>query len=264
MRFIIITIVSLLSLYLILPTLADDVEEDFSKAQVGRQSGEGDWIVVDEPPEDLGDKGPSLWNIVSGPMKGKAMNQSSNIWGDATDAVAIGSFVIYDKAEWSDLILEVDVIANDNDGMGLVWRWQDRLNHYRYVTMIDSGNSPNGRRGPYRLLERRLGDEDTDDSGKADGAELEFYDTLDDNKDSYLEGVLQNWKLEAVGDTFNFYVDGKLTLTAKDSTYEAGKIGFLVYAQSGVFFDNLRITDLGMAVDSRNQLATTWSKLKNQ
>jgi len=253
MRFIIVTITSLLLLYCTSLVFADDFEEDFSNAKVGRKSGEGDWVVYDE--EDLGDQGPSSWAIASG-LDGKAMTQSSNIWGDATDAVAIGSFVIYDKAEWADFTLEMDVVANDNDGMGIVWRWKDMLNHYRFITMFDSGNSPNGRKGPYRLLERRLGD--------AGGAELPFYETLDDVDEAYTQGKEQVWKLEAIGDTFKFYVDGELTLEARDSTYKKeGKIGFLVYAQSGVFFDNLQITDL-WAVDSQSKLATTWAHLKRQ
>ncbi|MBC8235110.1 hypothetical protein H8E77_36655 [bacterium] len=253
MRFIIVTITSLLLLYCTALAFADDFEEDFSDAKVGRKSGEGDWVVYDE--EDLGDLGPSSWSIASG-LDGKAMTQSSNIWGDATDAVAIGSFVIYDKTEWADFTLEMDIVANDNDGMGIVWRWKDILNHYRFITMFDSGNSPNGRKGPYRLLERRLGD--------AGGAELPFYETLADNKEAYVQGVPQKWKLETIGDTFKFYVDDELTLEARDSTYKKeGKIGFLVYAQSGVFFDNLKITDL-WAVDSQSKLATTWAHLKSR
>jgi len=252
MRFIIITLISLLLLYCISPAFSDDFEEKFSNAKVGLKPGEGDWVVYDE--DDLGDKGPSSWAIAGG-LDGKALTQSSNIWGDATDAVAIGSFVVYDKAEWADFSLELDVVANDNDGMGIVWRWKDMLNHYRFITMVDSGNSPNGRKGPYRLLERRLGD--------GVGAKLPFYETLADNKEAYAQGTPQKWRLDAIGDTLEFYVDGKLTLTAKDATYQKGKVGFLVYAQSGVFFDNLRITDL-WAVDSRNKLAVTWAKVKNQ
>jgi hypothetical protein len=251
-----ITFMSLLLLYLSVSfAFSIDLWEDFSDATVGMESGEGDWIVVDEPPGDLGDVGPSSWQIGASPMDGKAMSQSSNIWGDATDTVAIGSFVIYDLGEWADFMLEVDVVANDNDGMGFVWRWKDRLNHYRYITMLDSGNSPNGRKGPYRLIERRLGDDE--------GAELPFYETLADNNDAYGEGQVQNWRLEAIGDTFEFYVDDKLTLEAKDSTYERGKVGFLVYAQSGVFFDNLSITDL-WAVDCQGKLAATWGSVKKQ
>jgi hypothetical protein len=254
MRFAVITLTGLLLFCcIIFAAFAGDFEEDFSDATVGRESGDGDWVVYDE--EDLGDFGPSSWTIMASPLDGDAMSQSSNIWGDATDAVAIGSFVVYDLTEWSDFMLEVDVVANDNDGMGLVWRWQDMLNHYRYMTMVDTGNSPAGRRGPYRILERRLGD--------PAGAELPFYETLDDNTDSYVQGVPQTWKLEAIGNTFKFYVDDKLTLEATDSTYEKGKVGFIVYAQSGVFFDNLRITDL-WAVDPQGKLTTTWAEMKER
>lgn len=245
--------VSLLLFFSLPPAFSGDFSEDFSKATVGLAPGEGDWVVYDET--DLGDRGPSSWAIQQSPLKGEAMSQSSNIWGDATDAVAIGSFVIYDKAEWIDFILEVEVVANDNDGMGLVWRWKDMFNHYRYMTMVDPGNSPAGRRGPYRILERRLGTQE--------GAKLPFYKTLAENKDAYEQGVSQKWKLEAIGDTFKFYVDNKLTLEAKDPTYEKGKIGFIVYAQSGVFFDNLSITDM-WAVDGLNKLITTWAGLKNR
>jgi hypothetical protein len=150
--------------------------------------------------------------------------------------------------------MEVDVVANDNDGMGIVWRWEDILNHYRYITMIDPGNSPNGKRGPYRMMERRLGDDE--------GHKLPYYETLAEDDQSYTQGAPQNWRLEAVGDTFKFYVDGKLVLEANDATYESGKIGFHVYAQSGVFFDNLKITDLNAPVNAQDKLATTWADIK--
>jgi hypothetical protein len=104
-------------------------------------------------------------------------------------------------------------------------------------------------------MERRLGD--------AGGDELPFYEVLQENTDAYEQGVTQHWGLEAIGDTFKFYVDNKLTLEAQDSVYKSGKVGFLVYAQSGVFFDNLLITDL-WAVDAKGKLAATWAKIKDQ
>jgi len=253
MRSIVIAFMTAFLLYFAaLPAISGDFEEEFSNTSVGLESGDGDWVVYDE--DSLGDAGPSSWSIApTSPMNGQAMTQGSHIWGDVTDAVAIGSFVIYDLAEWADFSLEVEVVANDNDGMGLCWRWTDINNHYRYMTMVDSGNSPGGRKGPYRIIERRLGN----DGGDA----LPYYETLADNKEAYLEGQIQRWKLEAIGNTFKFYVDDQLTLEAQDSTYESGKIGFIVYAQSGVYFDNLVITDL-WAVDANGKLATTWAKVK--
>lgn len=150
---------------------------------------------------------------------------------------------------------EVDVLANDNDGMGVVWRFQDLSEHYRFFTMVDSGNPPNGELGPWRKLEVRL--------GKGAGQKLPFYDTLDIEKGkSYTEGKLTHWKIEVTGDRFRVEVDGKKAVEGKDNTYnKAGYIGFILYAQSGVFFDNLVITDT-FPVNPQDAFTTTWSQIK--
>ena len=72
-----------------------DLKETFDNAEVGTAPGEGEWVVYDE--ESLGDRGPSSWTVISSPLDVIAMSQSSNIWGDVTDTIAIGSFVIYDR-----------------------------------------------------------------------------------------------------------------------------------------------------------------------
>jgi hypothetical protein len=227
---------------------ADDFKTDFESGSIN------DWKVFDE--KDLGDLGPSSWNIAAGQIKGKALTQSSNIWGDKTDTVPIGTVIVYDKAEWTDFILDVDVLAADNDGMGVVWRFKDLARHYRFFTMIDGGNPPNGVRGPWRELEVRL--------GAGAGEKLPFYETLDIKKgESYQEGVLTHWKIEVKGDNFVVSIDGKKSLEANDKRYpDAGKIGFILYAQSGVFFDNLEITDI-FPVEPKDRLTTTWGQLKH-
>jgi hypothetical protein len=234
-----------LSNYCYSADFSDDFEDGDTKG----------WTAVDEPLKLLGDATPSNWTVQNSPLSGKALNQSANTWGDATDTVPLGTSFIYDKAEWSNFTFEVEVLANDNDGMGLVWRWKDRKNHYRFLTMFDPGNPPNGERAPWRKLERRLGNEK--------GDELPFYKTLASSKESYTPGTKMNWKLEAIGDTFKLFIDGKLALEAKDNSYKEGKIGFMLYAQSGVFFDNVKVTDLGgQAVESRGKLATSWGEIK--
>jgi hypothetical protein len=228
---------------------AADFKTDFESADIK------DWEVFDE--KDLGDKGPSNWSVGAGQIKGKALTQSSNIWGDATDTVPIGTVIVYSKAEWTDFILEVDAFANDNDGMGVVWRFKDLANHYRFFTMIDTGNPPNGEQGPWRKLESRL--------GKGAGEKLPFYKTLDTEKgQSYQQGVLTHWKIQAKGNEFTVEVDGKKSLQGNDNLHpDAGKIGFTLYAQSGVFFDNLTITDI-FPVDPRERLTTTWGQIKGE
>ena len=54
----------------------------------------------------------------------------------------------------------------------------------------------------------------------------------------------------------------KVTVEGKDNSYKtAGYIGFILYAQSGVFFDNLVITNT-FPVDPRDAFTTTWGRIK--
>ena len=123
--------------------------------------------------------------------------------------------------------------------------------------MIDGGNPPNGETGPWRKLEARL--------GKGAGEKLPFYDELDKEKGvSYQEGVITHWEIEVKGGNFTVSIDGKKSLEGNDDKYpDAGKIGFTLYAQSGVFFDNLEITDI-FPVDARDRLTTTWGQVKQE
>ncbi|MBM3213427.1 hypothetical protein FJZ36_00700 [Candidatus Poribacteria bacterium] len=212
------------------------------------------WSAVDE--KDLGDKGPSNWVIAAGPIDGKALNQTSNIWGDATDTVAIGTFFIYNAAEFVSFTLDADVVAQDNDGVGIVWAYKSPEEHYRMFMMLDASNPPNGEKGPWRKLEKRL--------GPGTGSKLPFYDKpMDINKgEAYSQGAKMHWRLEVNAGEFKFALDGKDVLKGKDTTYSKGKIGFQLYAESNIFIDNIAIEDLGLAVSPAGRLASAWADLK--
>ncbi len=207
------------------------------------------WVVVDDPDELMSDKAPSTWEVKAGPINGAAVYQGSNRWGDPTDQIALGTYLIYDNAEWVDFTFEFDTIANDDDGLGFVWRWKDRLNHYRYMMVIDPGS-----RGPFRRIERRLGD---------DGDEFPFYEFLADSKDSYAQNVEMHIKVEVRGTKMTVSIDDKEILTANDDTYDMGKIGFALYAEQA-YFDNVQVTDLGGAVEAGGKAATNWGWLKSR
>lgn len=218
-----------------------------------------DWQAIDEPPNLLDDKGPSIWTLQPSPFSGKALHQGSNIWGDVGDVVALGTFCIYNKREFKDFELTVDTFANDNDGMGIVWGWKDRKNHYRFFTMIDAGN-PGGAMGkegdpgkaPWSLIEKRIGDE------------RPYYKLLAINREpAYQKAVPTTLKLVVKEGNFQIYSGGNLMAEAKDPSYSGGKIGFTLYAQSGQFFDNLKVVEISAPVEARSKLVTTWASIKN-
>ena len=234
--------------------IAANFTEDFSKSKIGE-----DWVAVDEPAELLNDKGPSSWVINNGPINGGALNQSSNIWGDVGDVVALGTFCIYDKMEWVNFDLSFEMLANDNDGTGFVWGWKDRTNHYRFFTMIDAGN-PGGAAGaegdpgkaPWSLIEKRTGDK------------RPYYKTLKVVREAaYQQGALTTFRVVVQDGKFQVYSNGDLIIEASDPSYAGGKIGFTLYAQSGNFFDNIELIDQGSAVEHNSKIVSTWGLLKS-
>jgi hypothetical protein len=52
-----------------------------------------DWEIIDESPKNIGKGAPSQWFITNGPIKGKALYQSSNIWGTKDDSCLMGTFI---------------------------------------------------------------------------------------------------------------------------------------------------------------------------
>ncbi|MDQ1317912.1 MAG: hypothetical protein QG588_1567 [Candidatus Poribacteria bacterium] len=191
------------------------------------------WTPIDEPPALLGGEGPSRWGVADGPISGKALVQTSNIWGDKPDVIALGTFLIYDLQEFTEFVMEFDIYAMDNDGVGVIWGWKNRTFHYRFFTMIDPANpagAPPDQRAPFTMIQRRMGDISP------------YYQTLAMKKEaSFLDFQIAHYKLEVSGTTFKVYWNNVLTMQASDPLYQGGKIGFMLYAHSGVYFDNVRI-----------------------
>ncbi len=242
MRELTFTLPILISMMLCAICIGDSFEDDFEDGDM-----EG-WVVVDDPDKLMSDNSPSTWEVKPGPINGMAVYQGSNRWGDPTDQISLGTYLIYDNAEWTNFTFEFDTVANDDDGLGFVWRWQDRLNHYRYMMVIDPGS-----RGPFRRIERRLGDE---------GDEFPFYEFLAESNESYAQGVEMHMMVEVTGNKMTVFIDDKEVLTATDDTYAEGKVGFAIYAEQA-FFDNVVVTDLGTAVvKPSDKLAVSWGRLK--
>ena len=179
--------------------------------------------------------------------------------GRSGDIVALGTFIIYDKAEFKNFDLSVDMQANDNDGMGIVFGWKSRTDHYRFFTMIDAGN-PGGAAGaqgdpgkaPWSLLEKRTGDD------------IPYYKNLAKiNDPAYQQGTPVNLRVVVQDGNFEVFAGKKSLMKAKDNTYSGGKIGFTLYAEGGIFFDNLVVIDNSAPVEPKSKLTSTWGSLKS-
>ncbi len=214
-----------------------------------------DWEIIDDV--DLGDVGPSTWQIRDSTLglDGKALYQGSNIWGDATDSCLMGTFILYKVEEFTDFVLEIDVAAADNDGMGLVWAYTDTDKHYRVIMMNDVWPSPapiDGVGGPFVKIAKRVSND------------APWYELLEVVKAGYVPYAEQgrlHWILEVHGGSFTFTREDGLSISAEDQEYKAGYVGIQIYAQQ-VEFDNFMITSTA-AVHPADKLASAWGAVKD-
>jgi hypothetical protein len=79
-----------------------------------------------------------------------------------------------------------------------------------------------------------------------------YYQTLAMKKEaSFTDFVITKFKLEVRGTTFKVYWNNALTMQASDPLYQGGKVGFSLYAHSGIYFDNVKIETMLPEVTSQ-------------
>ncbi len=202
----------------------------------------GDWQVIDEADLNPSNAGttPSSWQIRDSRMglDGKVLYQGSNTYGDRAGTCAIGTFIIYKAQQFTNFILEVDVVTTDNDGMGLVWAYTGTDRHYRGFMLNDSAwptNPADGFRGPFAKVEKRISNN------------TPFYEHLSSTSGHavYPVGQKHHWRLRVENGVHTFSIDGGTwQLYPQDNSYKSGYVGLVLAAQEGVEFDNFTITPL--------------------
>jgi hypothetical protein len=167
------------------------------------------WSIV-----DLGtSKGPSAWSASSG-----SLVQKSNIYSfNGEDHV--GTHAWYrDGTAWTDYEMSVTMRTEDNDGMGVVFRYQDSKNYYRFIWNQEK---------KYRKLVKVFNG---------------VFTVVAEDSVVYNKGQTYQVKVRAVGDQLSVDVDGVTVLTATDSTFSKGSVGLDSIAQQGLTFDNVLVT----------------------
>lgn len=174
------------------------------------------WTVVDDP-DTL--EGASDWRVEPDGW----LHQHSNIWGRRGDFIGrwFGTLFVAGEPGWKDYTLSVKAKPADDDGFGVVFRYQDSEHFYRLLFLQDGLSG-----GPITRLDRREGADYTElwsvEKGYRPGVELTIEVTVD-------------------GEVINASVDGKALFETRDSSYRNGKVGLFCYAQNGQSFDDVRV-----------------------
>ena len=107
------------------------------------------WHVSDEGTW----QGPSNWSV-----EGGAVQQTANIWSPPADPGLLpqhGTYLLYrDGLDWQDYHLTVTMSSTDDDALGVMFRFHDRDNYYRFSWDRERGYRRLVKRvhGEFRLL----------------------------------------------------------------------------------------------------------------
>ena len=101
------------------------------------------WTVTDDVEPQ---HGPGVWVVENG-----VLVQKSNIWSygpvELETKYHLGTHITTGDRNWTDYSLNALVRSADNDGVGLIFRYQDAKNYYRVLLMNDpswSGRDSSG------------------------------------------------------------------------------------------------------------------------
>ncbi|TVQ11326.1 MAG: T9SS C-terminal target domain-containing protein [Balneolaceae bacterium] len=180
------------------------------------------WTITDDPQPR---SGPSDWRVINGELW-----QLSNIWSYDPPAEFIyhlGTHATAGEPNWTDYTLNAVLRSTDNDGIGLIVRYQDPGNYYRVLLMNDANNSGSAR-SPIQRIQRFVNGEPV---------------TLHQNvvETAYPAGYF-SLSVDVRADTIRAYLNGVLIGQAVDTTYASGKIGLLSYANAGSMYDDILVT----------------------
>lgn len=176
------------------------------------------------------------------------------------------------KTDYEFFLMEMDVRAADNDGMGIIFGYQNRDDHYRVIMMNDVWPQPaadgvNGDNNPrgHTKIQRRIRQCASNIAYHGPNATFENSETACHQLLNYVTGPM-GYRLYSEVDLFKiglwvrpspdntrvhvtFWRSDvapavqRLEIDIDPAAYKAGKVGIQLYAQQA-FFDNIQIINL--------------------
>ena len=164
------------------------------------------WSFSDEGTE----AGPSNWTTFEG-----ALRQTSEIYSPPDDRETLdkrGTQAVAGDSSWTDLAVKVKLESFDEDAIGLLFRYGDENNYYRFSM---------DRRRRYRRLVKNVGG---------------IFTLLWEDDFVYDIGRKYELIVVAKGDTLHGYIDGIQIFSISDGDLASGNIGLYCWANSDARF----------------------------
>lgn len=169
------------------------------------------WYIIDEGDQD----GPSEWSAQTGTMV-----QSRNIYSlpVGVELPKLGTYALYINGfSWTNYKAKITVGSDDNDAVGLMFRYQNINNYYRF--------SWDSERRYRRLVKKENG----------------IFSLLDEDYISYVPGQDFQVEIRAQGSYLKIFIDGELIFSGFDNSLSWGTITFYCWGNSGTYFDDITV-----------------------
>ncbi|MCP4612668.1 MAG: DUF1080 domain-containing protein, partial [Planctomycetes bacterium] len=173
------------------------------------------WSLVDQGTL----AGPMAWSAASGTMV-----QSSNVHSSISiDPVAkLGTYAYWQAGTgWTDYTAAVTIKSTDNDAIGVMFRYQDENNYYRFIWDKE--------RNSRQLVKCKGG----------------VFSILAEDSVPYVTGKSYQVKIAAQGDSLNVSIDGSPVFSVTDSTFSSGTIALYSWGNAGSYFDDILVEGSG-------------------
>ncbi|PVE22767.1 hypothetical protein DC522_19155 [Microvirga sp. KLBC 81] len=158
--------------------------------------------------------GPSLWEVDGGTLR-----QTSDINAPEDGVHFPGTYAYAGNPEWRDVQIHARLRSDDDDAIGVMFRYVDDDNYYRF--------SMDSERGYRRLIRKVAG----------------VVSTLWQDPVGYTVGQGYDLSIRALGTELRAHLDGTPLFTVHDSALRAGGIGFYCWNNTGAHFDRVLVSD---------------------
>jgi len=170
------------------------------------------WTIIDDGRASR----PSSWSI-----DGEALRQRNNIYGGSTSGSALpkpGTYALAGDSGWSDYFISVRLRSTDNDAIGVMFRYQDNDNYYRF--------SMDRQRNYRRLIKKENG----------------VFTLLAEQASGYVTNQWYTLDVEVNGELLRVWLDGELLFEAANSGLPLGRIALYSWGNAGSHFDDLSVS----------------------
>lgn len=181
------------------------------------------WQVFD----DGDDGGASDWHLAEADGESVFVQASNHFGGTHSAFELFGTQAVNGNAEWENYSVTARFMNPDNDGMGIIARFQDNDNYYRFSLMNEWPSA--------RLV------------AKVGGEYVLLAEDL--TRPGFVVGEWTWIRLVVNGDAIEAYTsaDGvtwDLVLSATDASVPSGRVGLFAWGSTGVIFDDVLVEEI--------------------